>query len=147
MNQPSYAFDQDEAALRFDFESVSDQRVIHKRIEYSVTTVPDLYNLALGDVLPNGVLDDTMRSNNDDRDKVMATVVQTLLVFLRQYPDRYVIFSGSTESRTRLYRVIISRELDNALELFDIYGVIPDGGFELFQADSQYIAFLITGKK
>ena len=147
MNHSSYNFNHDESALCFDFESKSDKKVIRKRIQYSPTEITWLYNLAMGDLLANGVLDDSTRSNNEDRDKVIATVVKTLIVFMNQYPDYYVIFQGSTASRTRLYRAVINRELDNALELFDIYGVRADHSFELFQPDNHYIAFILTGKK
>ncbi|MBC3790734.1 hypothetical protein FH603_1225 [Spirosoma sp. LMG 31447] len=42
---------------------------------------------------------------------------------------------------------MIGRELDNALELFDIYGVLPNQNFEPFCSDNQYIAFLVTSKR
>lgn len=147
MNHPSYPFFEREDALRFDFESVSEHRSIQKRIEFSPMNVPNLYNLAFGDLMPYGIIDDLTRSNNEDRDKILATVVQALLRFLGQYPDCFVFFRGSTAGRTRLYRVIIGRELDNACKLFDIYGIKPGPTTEPFRVNNEYIAFLITSKK
>lgn len=148
MNNPYYPFNGNESSLQFDFDSVNTQtgKATRKRVEFTPTQNPALYNLALGDVLPDGVLDIFSRSNNDDRDQVLATVAQVISVFLSTYPARLVLFTGSTASRTRLYRLAIARELDNTADLFDIYGVRPDQQLELFRPDNQYIAFIIRRK-
>jgi hypothetical protein len=105
-----------------------------------------VYNLALGDVQENGEIDDSMVSDNNDRDLVLATVIQTLLLFFQHYPKRAVYIEGNDDRRTRLYRAAISRELDNARDLFDIYGVYENSNFERFTPNRPYIAFLIRLK-
>lgn len=65
----------------------------------------ELYNLAFGD--PNGEgfeFDDFIRTNNQDTDKVFATVASTLYNFFDHYSGSLVIAQGSNHSRTRLYR-------------------------------------------
>ena len=148
MTYPYYPFEGSESALRFEFDSVSIQtgKIIRKRVEFSPTSNPNLYNLALGDVQTDGVIDIFSRSNNDDRDLILATVVQVIVAFLTHYPDRLILFTGSTESRTRLYRLAIARELDNASKLFDIYGIRLDQRLEPFKPDNEYIAFIIRNK-
>ena len=59
-------------------------------------------------------------------EKVIATVVQTLFVFFEKYPDNDVYFEGSTLSRTRLYRIILSKELTDAKKVFVIQGFIGE---------------------
>jgi hypothetical protein len=148
MTHPSYALSRDDAALCFDFESINDRRIIHKRVLYSPTIIPDLYNLALGDVEINNTLNDTVRSGNEDRNEIIATVVQTLLIFFQSYPHRAVYFEGSDPEgvRTRLYRAVISRELDNTRESFDIYGMYDDQSVEFFERYKPYVAFIIRRK-
>jgi hypothetical protein len=82
MHQRPYLFEYDFDKLIFVFESISDRKTITKVISYTVfPDQPELYNLFLGDVLPDGSLCDTQISNNDDLEKILATVIQTMLLF------------------------------------------------------------------
>jgi hypothetical protein len=148
MNYPSYPFTQSEDALCFDFASISEQKVIQKRVIYSRIGPPTLYNLAMGDVGEDGILNDAVRSNNDDLPEVIATVFQTLLAFFRIHPNSRVLFRGSDPKgfRTRLYRIIISRELNKLAQLFEIYGVYENASIEAFEPNKPYIAFIIKLK-
>jgi len=148
MNHPSYPFTHDEAALQFDFESISEQAIIQKRVIYSPTGVADLYNLALVDIAPDGSLDDSIQSGNDDLPEVVATVIQTLFVVFKAYPKSGVYFRGSDSKgiRIRLYRAIIGRDIDNVQELFDIYGLYSSTSAELFEPNKPYVAFIIKPK-
>ena len=149
MTEPAYPFRLSENALDYQFESVSTQRTIAKIIQF--TPFPDnalLYNLALGDVLPDGTFDDSTVSNNMDMNRVMATVFQALLTFFERYPSKLVYFQGSDEVgiRTRLYRVLIARELAKALQLFTIYGRLVDDSIEEFIPNCDYIGFIFQRK-
>lgn len=148
MNYPSYYFSERDDALQFDFESISDWKVVKKRIIYSNTGTSGLYNLALVDVETDGRLSDKTRTNNDDLAKVIATTYQTLLTFFQNHPNNLVIFRGSDEEgvRNRLYRVVISRELDELNSLFDVYGVYENAMVEPFERNKSYIAFIIRLK-
>jgi hypothetical protein len=57
-------------------------------------------------------------------DKVIATVIQTMFRFFNKRPDCLIYILGSTAERTRLYRIIIAREIDEANRCFRIYGII-----------------------
>ncbi len=81
MDQPFYEFSIFENAFRFEFDSIGIQK-IRKVILYDKTDIPHFYNLSLGDTLPDGKVSFISISNNGDRDKVMATVIKTLLYFL-----------------------------------------------------------------
>ena len=79
MDSPFYNFEVLEDAYRFTFKSVGRKGVIPKIIVYSKTDLPDYYNLALGDIKPDGSLDVLSKSNNGDMEKILSTVIQTLM--------------------------------------------------------------------
>ena len=93
MDKPFYEFELTEEALRFEFESVGRQ-IIKKVVVYEATTIPNIYNLAMGDLTPEGYVDDEVVSNNGDRNQILATIAQTLLLFFEKYPSSFVVFSG-----------------------------------------------------
>ena len=111
MEEPFYPFSVSEDKLLFEFESVSSQTTVRKSIVYSRMNYPGFYNLALLDETADGTYSDLTVTNNKDMRHVLATVYQTVLVFLEGHADSRIFITGSTPSRTRLYRIAISREL------------------------------------
>jgi len=106
----------------------------------------DFFNLGFGDW--NEELqqtDDSSRTNNGDRDKVLATVAFTALDFTNQFPTARIAVEGSTPARTRLYQMGIADNLMEINENFEINGLL-DGRMELFQRGRNYEAFLIKRK-
>lgn len=147
MKSEFYNFHTENNSLSFTFQSISDEKTINKIVIYSkVSDFPEIYNLALGDILDNDEVSDLTISNNSDLHKVIATVVQTMLIFFKRYPDNHIYFKGNTPERTRLYRIAISRELNEAKEIFDIYGIIDDI-LQPFQANHAYESYLVSLKK
>ena len=144
MTHPFYDFTVHNETLRFEFDSVGNQ-VIPKVIVYEKLPFPDTYNLALGDIDEQGKADFETISDNGDRDYVLATVIQTLIAFFQKHPRASVLITGSTPSRTRLYQVVIARELVEIQKRFDIYGV-TEMGDEPFRKGALYQAFVISLK-
>jgi hypothetical protein len=145
MNEPAYPFTVSDDALDYSFESVSDQKVITKVIRFNPFRAnPIFYNMALVDVLDDGTTNDLVVSNNQDMPVILATVAKALLMFFDHYPRKLIYFTGSDEQgyRNRLYRIVVSRELGKVVELFDIYGQLPDESFEDFQPNRPYKAFI-----
>lgn len=142
MDKPSYPFKGLENGHRFEFESVSSKKIIRKAIEFREIETPNLYNLALVDVKEDGTFDDMSVSDNGDMETIISTVIKTIQVFLTFQPEAKVLFMGSSPSRTRLYRGIISKYLGQA-ELFYIIHGISNWVNEPFQRDKNYDAFLI----
>ena len=145
MNQPFYELTILENHKVFDFESVGN-KIIKKKILYQNTDRFPFYNLALVDVQPDGSLDDISESNNGDMEKVLATVIKSLTYFFEQNPDAIVLFRGSTDSRTRLYQIIINKELESIIPIFSILG-INGMKFEKFEKNKSYEGFAIILKK
>jgi len=144
MTQPSYQFISSTEALRFEFVSIG-PHIIKKVIIYQKLPRPNAYNLVLADIDRNNQLDDFSVSDNGDRDKILATVIQTLFVFFEQNPHASVSFVGSTPARTRLYQAAIARELDIATQRLDIYGLANDEP-EPFERNKPYTGFVIVQK-
>jgi len=90
-------------------------------------------------------LDDSSRSNNGDRDKVLATVAFTALDFTNQFPNAQIVVEGSTPARTRLYQMGIAYNLLEINEYFEIMGLL-DNSWKPFERGRNYSAFLIKRK-
>lgn len=73
----------------------------------------------------------------------MATVAQTLLVFFQHYPASKVAFTGSTPARTRLYQIIMAREMPAVAADFVLSGV-KDNSLEGFRPNQEYDGFVIS---
>jgi len=106
-----------------------------------------LYNLAFGDKdHSTGEIDDKVISNNGDSEKVLATVVATVYAFTDKYPESWIYATGSTKARTRLYRMGISKYLNEVTSDFEILGQLGDD-WEDFEGGKDYEGFLVRRKK
>jgi hypothetical protein len=106
----------------------------------------NLFNLGFGDWNEElGKVDDSSRSNNNDREKVLATVAYTALDFTGQEPGAQIFVEGSTPARTRLYQMGIANNLLEISIYFLVYGFI-NGRWEKFRRGRNYEAFLIHRK-
>lgn len=150
MNEPAYPFIASADALDYSFESVSDQKTIRKSILFTVfDNNALLYNLALGDLQEDGLLDDSAISDNRDMNRVIATVVKAMMIFFDTYPEKLVYFQGSDKQgiRTRLYRILLAREIEEVKNLFIVYGRRSDNGIENFISGQTYIGFIFQRKR
>jgi len=120
---------------------------IKKTVIYSVLSdAPLVYNLAFGDEDPiTGIISDTAKSNNQDRDKVLATVASTVIDFIKTYGSFPIYAQGSTPPRTRLYQLSISYLLEEINRDFTVRG-FRNNNWELFQRNVNYEAFLVEKK-
>lgn len=135
----------DDAHTQYEFISEGPRGNILKAVIYDQIE-EDLFNLAFGDW--NAELkriDDTNRSNNSDRDKVLATVAATAIDFTNKFPDAIIYTEGSTPARTRLYQMGITHNLEEISETFEIEGYINET-WEPFQKGHNYEAFLVRRK-
>ena len=92
-------------------------------VQFQPMNLPNLYNLAFGDTnAETGEVNDKIITDNSDTEKVLATVVPAVYAFVDAYPDAWVYATGSTEARTRLYRMGINKYFDAVQEDFLITG-------------------------
>lgn len=147
MKLSKYPLTSSEKMTSFEFVSEGKKGLIYKIVKFQPTNLKNLYNLVFGDKNSlTGEIDDQVISNNGDSEKVLATIVATIYAFTDKYPNTFVYATGSTKSRTRLYRIGISRFLDEVVRDFDILGEIGED-WEDFQKDIDYEGFLIRRKK
>jgi len=145
MNLDKYETTASKSLMVFEFYSVGPKGKIKKKIEFNrFSETSNVYNICFGDVDTNGEIDDLAITDNNDRQKVLATVAAASVKFLEKYPDKYVYASGSTKARSRLYKIGISKNLDEILHTFDLYGY--DDKWEPFEKGKHYLEFLIQLK-
>ena len=106
----------------------------------------DIYNLAFGDYNEEtNSINDAVITNNNDSQKVLATVASTLYVFTDKHPNFWVYATGSNSARTRLYRMGINTNLEEILEDFKVFG-LSDETWREFEKGKEYEAFLVKRK-
>lgn len=126
-------------SLEFTFVSNGPKGEIKIVVQFNATENPTICNLAFGNLLPDGRVDDTIKNDNKDRNKVLATVAAAVYEFTSKYPEKLIFFSGSTPERTRLYRMALTNNFD-LLDLdFEIFGVV-------LQTETYYVEKLLKGK-
>ena len=130
----------------FEFISIGPKGNIPKLIKYSATNLKDVYNLAFDDKNNNsGQIDDTIISNKWESEKILATVVASLYGFTEKHTEAWINAIGSTKSRTRLYRIGITKYIREIERDFEIYGLIQDEWHE-FTLNTEYDGFLTKRK-
>lgn len=123
MKLPKYPLASSDKLMTFEFTSEGQKGLIQKLVRFQETNVKNVYNLAFGDKdLTTGDIDDKVISNNGDSEKVLATVAATLYAFTDKYPNAWIYATGSTKSRTRLYRMGITKFLSEVTEDFEVLG-------------------------
>lgn len=111
MSLPTYDISVNESFLEFFFDSEGPKGKIRKGVIFSPANAfgSTYFNLGFGDLNEvTGELNDHSVSNNQDREKVLATVAATVLIFIEKFPDTAVYATGSTPARTRLYQMSIT---------------------------------------
>jgi hypothetical protein len=135
----------DESFKLFKFVSFGNKGEITKIVEF--TQISDnFYNLGFGDLDENtGEASDSNVSNNGDAENVLATVAKCVDIFMEKHTDSQVYATGSTESRTRLYRIGITKYLNEISENYEIFGEVVDtkGTFQEFEKGVKYNGFLV----
>ncbi|MFC5191131.1 DUF6934 family protein [Algoriphagus aquatilis] len=144
---PKYPLSSSDQLMTFEFASEGKLGRVAKLVAYQPTNLKGVFNLAFGDKnADTGQINDRIITDNGDRDKVLATVASTVYAFTDKYPDSWVYLTGSTKSRTRLYRIGISKFLEELNQDFEIYGQLNDN-WEKFKPDTEFEGFLVRRKQ
>jgi uncharacterized protein YlxP (DUF503 family) len=149
MNVEQYSVIPDNSNLSFKFQSIGPKGVIKKRVLFRkiISSNENYYNLSFGDWdEQRGRADDLAITNNNDTDKVLSTVANTILKFVQHFPDSNILIIGSTKSRTRLYQMAIRRNIVEIENLFYLQG-LRNGIWELYKPGINFDAFLIKCKE
>ena len=143
MKLPRYEYLTESEAELFKFTSEGIKGDFKKLVVYSQMARKSIYNLAFGDYdEETNSINDTVITNNNDSQKVLATVASTLYVFTDKHPNVWVYATGSNSARTILYRMGITVNLEEILEDFAVFG-LSDETWEKFEKGKKYEAFLV----
>lgn len=143
MKYPKYPVVASDDPYTYEFYSEGPKGRIKKAIFFTPIG-KNTFNLGFGDWNEETRdVDDSNRSNNGDRDKVLATVAFTALKFIERFQDAQVVIVGSTSARTRLYQMGIAYNYMEIKGVLEIRGLLKDR-WETFEIGVNYRAFLIT---
>jgi len=147
MQEGSYQVKQSQRIYQYEFFSEGPKGRIRKVIQFqTITDYNNLFNLAFGDWDEKlRTINDMVKSNNDDRQKILVTVAQTVFRFMKDHPDAAVIAQGSTPARTRLYQMGIASFWDDINMYFNVYALIEQQ-WEPFVGKRNYQALLLENK-
>ena len=146
MNNPKYQLNAEQGLTIFNFISEGPKGRISKLIEIKETNLKDFYNLAFGDKdAETGKINDSVVTNNNDTEKVLATVVSAVYAFTDMNPEAWVYATGSTEARTRLYRMGINKYLNEVENDFEIYGEL-ENNWCVFDKGTDFEEFVVKRK-
>ena len=148
MHYPRYDYSAENELSIFEFDSIGNKGKITKIVQYTEMSVKGYFNLGFGDLdIATREINDGVVTNNGDGQKVLATVVSTVYAFTGKNPEAYIYATGSSESRTRLYRMGITNNLEELKKDFYVFGLRNDQVFERFIIGEDYLGFLVTRKK
>jgi hypothetical protein len=133
------------AGLDYKFKSVGPKGDIELIIRFQPTGAFNAYNLAFGTLKDDNSIDDQIKLNNNDRNKILSTVAAAVFEFTSSNQLAYIIIIPSTPSRSRLYRMAITINLCYLTQQLEIWGMKKNGDVEQLQANKNY--FLIAIKR
>lgn len=129
----------------FWFTSTGKETIV-KVILFRPTEEPDIYEIVLGDLASDGLIDLETRSDNGDTEEVLSTVAEALLFFLSDHVEAKILIEASTDSRARLYQIAIKRELDDLGDYLVAYGFNGENP-ELLQSGKNFKKFVVSLRK
>lgn len=110
---------------------------------FDLSCVENIYQFEFGPLKQStGRIDTLFVTNNRDSDLIIGTGVYIIHIFLRANPNAIVRFSGSTESRTRLFTVWIVKNWNEMQNIFLMYGYNVYNKWERFEKNNRYGAIL-----
>lgn len=148
MQLETYIFVKDPGKHYYEFYSEGPKGYVKKVVEYTRLDglKTESYNLSFGDWDENSQrVNDKTTTNNEDRDKVLATVAATVIDFMQKRPNAFLFAQGSTPGRTRLYQMSINKLREEILNHFVVRRFV-NNKWQYFEPGMNYTAFLLELK-
>ena len=145
MNLEKYPVKAKPGNKQFEFTSVGPKGQIIKVVSFQKIQ-QDYYNFAFGDMMKNGEINYNIRSNNGDRDKVLATIASVVPEFLKHHVNAEIFAEGETAAKTRLYQIGLNKHFREITYRYTILGYCNEG-WERFQPGKNYEAFIIATRQ
>ncbi|HEY5749019.1 MAG TPA: hypothetical protein VIU12_23285 [Chryseolinea sp.] len=149
MDISHYPIQTEEDHLNYSFFSHGPKGRILKTVWFKPIQIEPrkVFNLILEDVdeVTKKASTDVI-SNNGDRDKVLSTVAQSVIMISKRYPEACIIARGNSPARNRLYRMMISNHLMEIQTHFLVYGIVGVR-VEEYRKDQNYDGFMVKALK
>jgi hypothetical protein len=151
MNRPPYPYDR-RYATRYTFVSKGRKGAVLKVVQFSPTSAKNVINLSFGDLQPDGTVNDTVNTNNNDIIRVMATVIEIVNDFAAENPGIKIVFAGGNHVRTSLYFRILKMYQAEFSKTYIITALVKEGSrfaempFEP-SGNNKYLAFFVRRKQ
>lgn len=85
--------------------------------------LPNVFNLAFGPIQKDGDIDDSVKINHADRNKMFSTILLFGLLYLQANPDATIGIDGSNDARAYLYHRMFQTNKTYLNEYFITIGV------------------------
>lgn len=112
---------------RFTFNSIlkNDEEVeLHVHInKHSDPLLPNVYNLGFGPLGEDAAIDDTIKLNHSNINKVFSTIILFALAFLQENNEMSIGIDGSNEVRAYLYHRMFKSNHEELSEFLITVGV------------------------
>lgn len=145
MNLPKYSVVSDSSHTTYEFLSEGPKGNIKKIVFYQEIR-KNIFNLAFGDWDEGEQkINDKIRSNNSDIEKVLVTLASTVIDFVKYHPNAIILAQGSTPARTRLYQMGVLANWDEINQSFELEGFL-EGEWEPFEKGKNYEVFALKAK-
>lgn len=115
----------DDGVYKYRFISTGEEDITKVISISPISDTGNWYNLGFGNLENIGgelVVNDTAEKNNNDYDKVLATVFMAALYFFQAKPKAVIAFFGNTVHKHRIYKQKISINLKSLKENLSISG-------------------------
>jgi hypothetical protein len=147
MQLEKYVYEARENFISYVFDSVGPRGIIRKTVKYQPmnwdVNGKTVMNLLFGDWIEEEQrIDDSTVSNNNDRDKVLATVASTILEFIQKRGKHPIHAKGASPVKTRLYQMGINANRAEIESLFLIFGYYKEEWIP-FEPGRNFEAFLV----
>ncbi len=141
LNLDKYSYITNNSFLDYEFDSIGPKGTIKKVARFTEIGT-NIYNFGFGDVdEKTGEISDTVLSNNQDGDKVLATVANIIYDFTNVFIGAVVFIKGTTAARTRHYQMGINKYWEQISPIFEVFG-LKNEKWEPFKKGENYEAFL-----
>ena len=137
----------DSSESYFFFYSEGSKGRIIKVVRFKKVGDSPYYHLGFGDLNEeDNSINDITASDNKDMNKIFTTIAAIVLLFISENPEAWIYAKANSPVKTRLYRIMLSKNLEMISTNFQLYGSLK-GFWKPFRENSNYTAFLIKRKK
>ncbi|AQG80854.1 DUF6934 family protein [Spirosoma montaniterrae] len=138
-----YPFTSNDDHTSYFFDSIGKRGVVPKVIDY-VLLQNNIYNVGIQDLDPttNERLPPQFTGNGDAM-QVFVTAVETMKVFFKHYPDKWLFLEPLNSELIKLYHRGMLALMGPYADDIHVYGIVQEGEYEPYREDGTYRAILI----